>query len=272
MGLKVRANATEDELKRRQLAGLWFAGHAPVENEADASGFIRHVGFALRYNATASLPLASIFTAVGEKRRAIELTNALLARGEVVETNVIAARLVLVDAAVFPAVYALRKQNRSVELSSNAARALELICQEGYATSGEVRRFLGVAGLTRPDPGDRALEELQRELLIDRGPSSVPKRGIPYLSPEGYPYRILENAHADLVSKGRELRPEEALRLILETYLRAAVFAAPRKLASMFNLLCSEAELRAAIDWMVRVKRAHVTGKWVVLGPSDPWG
>jgi hypothetical protein len=268
MGPKAQANATDDELRRRQLAGLWLTGHVLVENDADASRFIRNVGFALRYNATASLPLASIFTAVGEKRRAIELTNALLARGEVVETNVIAARLVLVDAAVFPAVYALRKRNQSPKLSSKAERALELIRQEGYATSGEVRRFLGVAGLTRPDPGDRALEELQRELLIDRGPSSVPKRGIPYLSPEGYPYRILESAHADLVCKGSELMPEEASRIILETYLRTAVFAAPRKLTSMFKLLLGEDEMRAAIDWMLRAAKAHIAGKWVVFGPE----
>ena len=111
-----------------------------------------------------------MFAAAGEKRRAIELTNTLLARGAVVETNVIAARLVLVGEAIFPAVYALRTRNRSSALSSNAARAFELICQEGHATSGEVRRYLGVAGSARPDPGDRALAEERVDHSLGLGP------------------------------------------------------------------------------------------------------
>ena len=66
-----------------------------IETELDAVRFIKTVGFALRYNSTPTLPLASMYAAAGDQRRAIELTNALLARAEAVETNVIADRLVL---------------------------------------------------------------------------------------------------------------------------------------------------------------------------------
>src|SRR6185436_5556805 len=101
------------------------------------------------------------------------------------ETNVIADRLVLVHRSVAPAIYALRRRKtRTLKLSSNADRAFDLICKDITVSSGDVRRFLGVYGLKRPDPGDEALGELQRELLIDRGPASVPKKGLPYLSPE----------------------------------------------------------------------------------------
>src|SRR5512138_2158665 len=147
-----RQGMTVTELETQQLSDLWLDGRAKIETESDAARFMRCVGFAARYDATPSLPLAAMFRAAGDKRRAIVLTNALLARSAVIETNVIAGRLVLVDAAIVPAVYALRTRSRSAELSSNALRALEMIRKEGQATAGEVRRHLGVAGRDRPDP------------------------------------------------------------------------------------------------------------------------
>jgi hypothetical protein len=112
-------------------------------------------------------------------------------------------------------------------------RALELIHENGTATVGEVRRFLGVEGLKRPDPADIAVGDLQREMLIDRGPSSVPKKGIPYLSKEGFPYRVFAKSHPDLVKAAKKLNTEEAVQII-----RDAVGPIPsRKFASMFKLL-----------------------------------
>ena len=194
--------------------------------------FMKRVKFALRYNSTPSLPLPSMFEAAHDKRIAIELTNALLATKEVVETNVIADRLVLVHRDVVPALYMLRTRH-APNLSKNAARAFELIQENGTATVGDVRRFLGVEGLKRPDPADIAVGDLQREMLIDRGPSSVPKKGIPYLSKEGFPYRVFAKAHPDLIKAAKKLSSEEALQII-----RDAVGAIPpRKFASMFRLL-----------------------------------
>jgi hypothetical protein len=211
-----------------------------IETEDDAIKFIKRVKFALRYNSTPVLPLASMYGAAKDQRRAIELTNALLARDEVVETNVIADRLVLVHRDMVPALYALRTRFRAPQLSDPAEKALRLIREDGTATSGDVRRFLGVGGMKRPDPADLALGELQREMLIDRGPSSVPENGIPYLSREGFPYRIFDKAHSDLVKAARKLKIEEAITAILDA---ASTFPA-RKTASMFKLCFSEAERR----------------------------
>src|SRR5215813_10422330 len=147
-----------------------------IETEDEAIKFIKRVKFALRYNSTPALPLASMYGAAKDQRRAIELTNALLARDEVVETSVIADRLVLVHRDMVPALYALRTRFRAPQLSEPADKALRLIREDGTASSGDVRRFLGVDGMKRPDPADLALSELQRELLIDRGPSSVPEK------------------------------------------------------------------------------------------------
>jgi hypothetical protein len=73
---------------------------------------------------------------------------------------------------------------------------------------------------------------LQREMLIDRGPSSVPKNGIPYLSKEGFPYRIFQKAHPDLVKAAKKMNADEALEIIRD----AAGPIPPRTFASMFKL------------------------------------
>jgi hypothetical protein len=203
-----------------------------IETEDDAVKFMKSVKFALRYNATPALPLASMYAAAGDQRRAIELTNALLARDEVVETNVIADRLVLVHRDIVPALFALRTRFRAEKLSDNADRAFRLIRDDGSASAGDVRRFLGADGMKRPDPANVALAELQREMLIDRGPSSVPKNGIPYLSREGYPYRVFETAHPDLVKAAKRIKIEDATKLIVD----AVGPVPPRKFATMFKL------------------------------------
>ena len=87
--------------------------------------------------------------------------------------------------------------------------------------------------MKRPDPADLALAELQREMLIDRGPSSAPQNGIPYLSKEGFPYRIFEKAHPELVRAAKKMNVEDATQIIRN----AAGPIPPRKFASMFKLL-----------------------------------
>ena len=97
-----------------------------IQTERDAVAFMRSAKLALRYGSSAALPLPSIYSTAIDKRRAIELTNALLARADIVETNVIASRLVLVWRELVPALYALRVRFRG-RLSADATRALELI-------------------------------------------------------------------------------------------------------------------------------------------------
>jgi len=209
----------------------------PIQTENDAIEFMKRAKFALRYNSTPSLPLASMYAATRDTRCAIELTNALLARKTVIETNVIAGRLVLVYRDIVPALYALRTRLRPAERSGDAERALDLIRNEGTASVGEVRRFLEVQGTKRPDRADLAVSELQRDILIDRGPSVVPKNGIPYLSKEGFPYRLFETAHPDLVKAAKKLSASHALAIIR----RAAGPISSKKFTSLFRL-CLTAE------------------------------
>jgi hypothetical protein len=212
-----------------------------IQTEDDAIRFMKSVKFALRYNSTPSLPLASMYEAAHDQRRAIELTNALLARDEVIETNVIGGRLVLVHRNVVPALYALRTRFRAAKLSDYAERAFRLIQDDGTASAGDVRRFLAVDGMKRPDPADIALGDLQREMLIDRGPSSVPRNGIPYLSKEGYPYRVFEKAHPELVKAAKKIKVEEAIEVIRE----AAGPMPQKKFVTIFKLCLRQGELNS---------------------------
>jgi len=215
-----------------------------IRTEDDAIRFMKTVKFALRYNSTPGLPLTSMYAAAGDQRRAIELTNMLLSRDEVVETNVVADRLVLVHHSLVPALYALRVRFRASRLSDHAWQALKLIHDDGAASAGDVRRYLGVDGMKRPDVADLAVAELQRDLLVDRGPASVPQNGIPYLSREGYPYRIFEKADPDLVKAASKLKPFDALESIAAT-----LSSVPgKKLVSMFKLCLSAEERKACVE------------------------
>jgi len=182
-----------------------------------------------------------MYGAARDKRLAIELANALLARNEVVETNVIADRLVLVHREIVPSLFALRRRFRTERLSINAERAFRMIQTDGTATAGDVRRFLGADGTKRPDAADLALAELQREMLVDRGPSSIPKNGIPYLSKEGFPYRAFERAHPELVKASKRIKVSDAVREIVNIFPAAT----ERKLAAMFKLCFTPDELKA---------------------------
>src|SRR5215468_4819530 len=224
--------------------------HPQIEDEAGAVRFLRTVRIVLRYGPSARLPLASMYGAVPDKRLAFILTNALLASGEAVESSVVADRLVLLHRDLVPSVLALRMRHRG-PLSAHATRALSYIEAEGTATAGDVRRLLGAVGTKRPDAADLALAELGREMLIDRGPSSTPGKGIFYLSQEGYPHRILAVAHPEIVRAARKISVADAIRAVA-----AAVGEVPRaKLAAMFKLCFSRAEVDAALDLSRRPSR-----------------
>jgi hypothetical protein len=226
----------------KNLVSCAVGNNMIIRTEKDAIELFKSAIFVLRYNSTPAIPLLAMYDLAENQRIAVELTNRLLGRGDVIETNVIASRLVLVYCDMIPALLALRTRHRTKKLSSGAERAFALIKSRGTATSGDVRRAFGLDGKKRPDAADEALSELQREMLIDRGPSSVPQNGIPYLSKEGYPYRVFEAAHKDLVKISKAIPAEKAIQAIV-----TAMGATPlRKVASMFKLCFTSEELKAS--------------------------
>jgi hypothetical protein len=250
-------------LLEQQRYGLWLDGREGLHTDADALTFMDEVGLALRYGAAKELPLASLYRAtqrqaplaepeIEAQPRAFALGNALLASTQVVETNLVAGRLSLAHARLMPAIYALRRGRREPALSEMASAAFAVIREHDAASGGDVRRAFGFTGQPRPDAVDEALAELQRELLVDRGPAGDPGQGVFYLSREGYPYRVFGQAHPEIVAAATQLTREQAAVHLLAGYLAAAVFAFPRKLASMFQLLLSREDIDRTLESLVR--------------------
>jgi len=223
----------------------------------EAERFLDHYGVALRYAATKGLPLASLRSAVGPTDStaalalSIELTNHLLASAIGIEVNVVADRLALVHRSLLPALYALVRRGRAADdldgLSLHARSAYALLRQRHQIAAGDLRKHLGLKTEPRNDPAYEALAELQRALLVARGPFEAPKRGIPYLPPEGYPYYLLVERHDDLPSAARKLSVERATDLWLDRYLSAAPPVTPRKLASLFRRFLMADEIARAL-------------------------
>jgi hypothetical protein len=225
---------------------------------ANAERFVRRYGVVLRYQATADLPLASLRAAAGPADskaalvRSIELTNHLLGTARAVEVNVVAGRLTLVDRALAPALYALVRRGRPPSdlsgVSLQARTAYALVKERGAVSAGDVRTHLGVTATPRHDPAYEALGELQRWLLVDRGPFVIPKSGVPYLSREGYPHRLFHQAHPDLVEEAESLSVADAADRWLGAYLAGVgPRPTPRKIASLFKLFLTRAEIAAAL-------------------------
>jgi len=271
--------ASIDDWQRRQDTAFGTGGPL-IGTTASAERFLERVGIVLRYNASPGLPLASlqrVFAGDDPDKpaatRAIELTNNLLGTMTGIEVHVIAGRVSLVHRRVMGALYALVRRGRALDdvdgLSLNARTALALLRQRKEASAGHVRQRLGLAPDPRNDPAYAALGELMRILLVDRGPFEIPKKGIAYLPPDGYPYHLFHEAHADVVSAAKTLSVESAADAFLSAYLDAAAFARARKLATMFKLFLSPAEIDASLARLVERRRAEV--KKVGSAPYHVW-
>jgi hypothetical protein len=114
-------------------------------------------------------------------------------------------------------------------------------------TAGQVRAHLGVPPKTWPNPADEALAELQRALVLDRGPTDVPERGAAYLTKDGIPYRLVDDVHTAHVRAATKLSVEAAGSILLERYLDGARFATKKQLKTLFGGFLSPAELDAAL-------------------------
>jgi len=212
----------------------------------------------LRYHGKA-VPLPSLRAACGPEDsnaalvRSIAFSNHLLGTHQAIEVLVIAGRVALVHREVMPAIYALVRRRRppsDLEGLSQAARlAHSLILQQREVAAGDVRRHLGVTRTgTSHDPAYEALAELQRALLVDRGPFDMPAKGVPYLSRDGYPYHLFHQAHAGLVKAASRLSLEAAADRVLGAYLKTAGPTVPRRLSSLFKLFLNKEEIAASLD------------------------
>ena len=104
--------------------------------------------------------------------------------------------------------------------------------------------------------------------MIDRGATDVPEHGAPYLGKEGIPYRLVDTVHAVHCRAARELGVAEAAVTLLGRHLRGAVFASRAKLAKLFELCMSGAELDRALASLAGAREidvVRVDGKELII-------
>lgn len=254
-------------LEGKQSKSLWLTERPAITTLAQASRFLKSVGIVLRYWSTKSIPLASMYQACTgnnrEKnegqRKAIEFTNGLLESCQAIEVNMIAARICLVDKTLVPALYRLVTRDRLYDqlpkLSSNARKAYDLLSIKGEITAGDLRKKMGIKSGLQEDPAYQALAELQYNFLVDRGPFTIPEKGVPYLSKEGYPYHFFHEAHLELVTEARKLTNEKAATIFLSAYLKNSVFCPAKKLISMFHSFLSITEIEVSLKTLFEEKK-----------------
>jgi hypothetical protein len=217
-----------------------------VKTSTQLARWIGEVGIALRYGPHKSLPIASVYAAVGDQRRATELTNAVIAAGAAVEIACVADRLAIAAASLLPALIALRRRGRAVddlELSQDARVVLAFVAREERPTAGMVRKHLGVTPRKWPNRADDALLELQRWLVLDRGATDVPERGLAYLTKEGIPYRLIDQAYPLQVRAARNLVVAKAAHELVGRFRDLST----KQLHKLFGVLMSPEEIDAAL-------------------------
>ena len=244
-------------LKAQQAEALGWRKGARLSTPRDAERFLDRYGVVLRYGTTPAVPLASLRIASGPAgdaaalERSIHLTNHVLGTACGIEVNVVATRLAIVHRTLMPALYRLVRRGRPVTdhtgLSLGARTAYTLMLERREVSAGTVRERLGLRATPRHDPAYEVLGELQRQLLVDRGPFVVPTNGIPYLSREGYPHHLFHVAHGDLVRQAASLSDAEAADTWIGRYVAAAAFGATRTLVSLFRSFLTLEEIEASL-------------------------
>jgi hypothetical protein len=246
------------DLRAWQAEALGWTSRARLTTPKEAERFLAKYGVVLRYGAPATVPLASLRAASGPAgepaalQSSIHLTNHLLGTACGIEVNVVAGRLSIVHRTLMPALYHLVRRGRPASdqsgLSLAARTAYALIAERREVAVGDVRRRLGARATPRHDPAYEALAELQRHLVVDRGPFVVPKTGIPYLSREGYPYHFFHDAHEDLARAAHDLDRDDATDRWIGAYVRGTSIAVPRTITSLFRAFLTPDEVAASID------------------------
>jgi hypothetical protein len=243
-----------------------------LKNIEQTRKFVMNAGVCLRYGSNDALPIASMYEAVfGDTNKptkedlkiAIDLTNQLLAKHDVVEVNVIADRVCLVHRSLMPAIYQMVRQKidsgHIPKLSPQAKKTLSLIQDKGEIVTGDVRKLFGIpSAKTGKDPAYEILGELQHHLLVDRGPFKVSNEAIPYLAKEGYPYHLFTEAHAELAKEASKMSFEEACEKWLLSFLKTTKACSVRKMVSIFKLFLSAEEINTGLELLISRKKVRL--------------
>lgn len=203
-----------------------------------------------------------------------ELKHRLPAKRHVYYGRLLRGKPLLIALDLFPAFYALarggqrardyRSEYEAGRMSQTARRIMDALVRERPQYTRSLRANVFMLEPARTREFERAMAELQQGLWVVK----TEERYEPTFS---YRWDLLEHWLPAAVAAGRRLRRAAALDLVLERYLRGAVYTDERTLARLFAV--PRDEIAAAVRRLVRrglvladVPVEGWPGQWIVDG------
>jgi hypothetical protein len=228
---------TSEQVENWRDARYHRRPHLRLRSSQQALEFINQVGFCFLFPAK-KVEMPTLWEAIcGETRPFpvahddVELGYAwnwkdeLPSRGLVFYGKLLFKKPTLVSLALLPHFYALSENYGDIEdylleyqdgkLSEEAKRVYEALLQHGALPTSHLRRWAGLHGKGNAPRFDRAIRELQLGLkIVKTGISDANAWGYCYV------YDVMLRHWPDLARRASAISTQEAMRVLLLTYLR----------------------------------------------------
>lgn len=263
--------------------------HLRVRTEKDALRFIRRVGFCFTFR-TFGYTLPCLYVAVCGRRhprwpkhthhhpavvRTWDLKDTLPAKRRVYYGRVLKGKPTLVSLELFPAFVALIRDGRlsgdyladyrDGRLSRTALQLMDTLMEAHPLDTGELRRRAGLEAPLQTRPFEKAMAELQRKLWVVK----VEEVYDPYFC---YRWDMVDNWFPDEMRQGLRLSRDEAVRQLVEQYLKTVITSQERTISRLFELQATEVERvldQFAVEGRVTrgVSIRNLPGRWLLWQP-----
>lgn len=263
--------------------------HLRVRTEKDALRFIQRVGFCFTFR-TFGYTLPCLYVAVCGRRhpgwpkhthhhpavvRTWDLKDTLPAKRRVYYGRVLKGKPTLVSLELFPAFVALIRDGRlsgdyladyrEGRLSRTALQLMDTLMETHPLDTGELRHRAGLGGPLKTRPFEKAMAELQRKLWVVK----VEEVYDPYFC---YRWDMVDNWLPGEMRRGLRLSRDEAIRQLVEQYLKTVIASQERTITRLFELQSTEVERAldqfAAEGCVARgVPIRNLPGRWLLWHP-----
>lgn len=259
---------TDLELQQ-QRSHLWRTDGNPVRTLEDARSFLNNVGFCLMYperslpllptligayaGSADSLPDEKHAFADPRAKQAGELMVRLLRARAAFEANFSAGNNLIMDASVFPYLYALvsdrnpkappRAKSQGLTISPLAITAFEALQKNGPMSKSQLREMIG--GEPSNPALERALSELWSILKITR---------VDYRENDGAFWDVLYRWAPEPVKEGINISGPEAISALVSKYLESVTAASQQDVEDFFSHFTTRARVRDAIKALLAAR------------------
>jgi len=267
---------SNDSLERARLAQYRFSTAPRVQTAAQAARFIDRMGFCWLFAPRDhALELPSLFEAVKGKRNVhIEDWDAdsdrvwawksdLPAAHKAYYGKALAGKPCFISLKLLPAALAalgeedVERAYRSGALAHDAKRLYDALCQFGAAPTQQLKRNAGFAGKEGNARYHRALDDLQRRLLVM--PMGAANEGMAWPSQI---FDLTANWYPDAARAAKRMDLRAARVLLVERYIKTVLAAKCDAVARLFAI--PRAELQSILDEMASARRLRVQDGWAL--------